>query len=674
MLIRFFVGLIVIVSLAGPANTEASQGTRSLSNRDTFRRSLYTAAKDFLSWRFSMIRFLTFLLLAVFAVPAQTQTVESKQSENTKPSSTKTAKDPDAERAARERRSQARSLLIALAVDARTFRDQPLRARALARIADALWTVDPEQARSMFRKAWEAAEFADEESERKLQEEVAQQKKRTGGGYAIDLPPNLRREVLRLVARHDRVLGEELLEKLKAQSQESSQNVSHSSDANSQRMAVATELLAAGEAEKALAFAEPTLTTINRQTIDFLSYVREKNPAAADARYANLLASSAVNPQADANTVSLLSSYIFTPHLLISFSGNGVSSSQSSDKIVAADVSPALLTAFFNTAAAILLRPSPPPGQDQSTSGLDGKYLVIKRLLPFFEQGAAPEQTQSLRSQLEALNQVVSDNTRRRDDEWIRRGVVPEKSAQDREQAVLDRIDRAKTSDERDRLYIQLAFMTAGRGDIRARDFVSKVEEPELRKQLQLYIDPSLAQTAIQKKQFDLALTLAEKGELTHIHRTWILTEAAKNSAKTDRQKSMDLIDDAAAEARRMDVSDPNLARGLLAVANALTVIDPTRAWDATFDAVKAANSAEGFTGEDGELVMKFQSKGQSSVHNQDVPDFDVAGIFRTLADKDYDRAVELARGFQGEGPRAVATIAIARAVLEPKKSARPGQ
>jgi hypothetical protein len=439
-------------------------------------------------------------------------------------------------------------------------------------------------------------------------------------------------------------------------------------------MAVATELLAAGEAEKALAFAEPTLTTINRQTIDFLSYVREKNPAAADARYANLLASSAMNPQADANTVSLLSSYIFTPHLLISFSGNGVSSSQSSDKIVAADVSPALLTAFFNTAAAILLRPSPPPGQDQSTSGLDGKYLVIKRLLPFFEQGAAPEQTQSLRSQLEALNQVVSDNTRRRDDEWIRRGVVPEKSAQDREQAILDRIDRAKTSDERDRLYIQLAFMTAGRGDIRARDFVSKVEEPELRKQLQFYIDPSLAQTAIQKKQFDLALTLAEKGELSHIHRTWILTEAAKNSAKTDRQKSMDLIDDAAAEARRMDVSDPNLARGLLAVANALTVIDPTRAWDATFDAVKAANSAEGFTGEDGELVMKFQSKGQSSVHNQDVPDFDVAGIFRTLADKDYDRAVELARGFQGEGPRAVATIAIARAVLEPKKSARPGQ
>ena len=40
------------------------------------------------------------------------------------------------------------------------------------------------------------------------------------------------------------------------------------------------------------------------------------------------------------------------------------------------------------------------------------------------------------------------------------------------------------------------------------------------------------------------------------------------------------------------------------------------------------------------------------------------------LANQDYDRAGELARGFEAEGPRAIATIAIARAVLEPKKPA----
>jgi hypothetical protein len=67
-------------------------------------------------------------------------------------------------------------------------------------------------------------------------------------------------------------------------------------------------------------------------------------------------------------------------------------------------------------------------------------------------------------------------------------------------------------------------------------------------------------------------------------------------------------------------------------------------------------------------LILKFQSKGQSSVNTNDIADFDLEGIFRDLAEQDYDRAVELARGFQAEGPRAVATIAIARAILEPKK------
>jgi regulator of RNase E activity RraB len=138
---------------------------------------------------------------------------------------------------------------------------------------------------------------------------------------------------------------------------------------------------------------------------------------------------------------------------------------------------------------------------------------------------------------------------------------------------------------------------------------------------------------------------------------------------KTDRQKALDLIEEGANEARRIDVSDVNRPRALLAIANALSVIDVGRIWDAAFDAVKAANSIEEFTGEDGEIVLKFSSKSQSSVSNHDVNDFDVAGIFRILAEQDYDRAVELARGFQGEGPRAVATIAIARAVLQPKKA-----
>lgn len=571
---------------------------------------------------------------------------------------------------AKIQRQQARSLLIALSTDARAFQDQTLRARSLARIADALWRVDAEQGRLLFRKAWEAAEVADQDSARKLEEQISKQKTKTGGGYAVSLPPNLRREVLRLAARHDRALGEEFLEKLKTEKAEAAVAAARSGRLNEsmgQRLNVARELMVNGDLERALQFADPVLTMVSMETINFLVDLRAKDAVAADRRYSTLLGTSANNPQADANTVSLLSSYIFTPHLYVVFTGSGTSSSQMSSTITPAEVSPELRGAFFQTAAAILLRPLPQPGQDAGTAGIDGKYLVIKRLLPLFEQHAPAEVVESLRGQLNALNTVVSESTRSRNDESLNRGVRPDPPAVDREQALLARLDRAKTSAERDSIYISLAQFVSRNGDLRAREFASKIEEIELRKQFSAYVDGMLVSYHVDKKQPEIALDLIRKGELTHLHRVWALTQCAKIVAKTDREAASQLVEEAATEARRIDVSNAGRAQALIAVANALREIDAARVWDAAFDAVKAANSAEGFTGEDGELVLQFQSKGQSSVNTNDVPDFDLEGIFKELATQEYDRAVELARGFEREGPRATATIAIARAILEPK-------
>jgi hypothetical protein len=611
------------------------------------------------------------LCLALSGTFAYAQTTDTKPPAK----AAKSAALTEDELAQRERRAKARALLVSLSSDARTFHDEMLRARSLARIADALWQVDAEQGRLMFRKAWEAAEVADIESDKKLQEEIRIQKTRTGGGYAINTPPDVRREVLRLAARHDRALGEEFLEKLRVQKVEAATsaterpNPNRLTEAMSQRLSVARELLLNGDIERALQFAEPVLAVVTMESMNFLTLLREKNATVADARYAALLASSTNNPQADANTVSLLSSYIFTPQLYMTFNGTGTSSSQSSATITPAQVTPELRNAFYQTAAAILLRPLPAPGQpDQSSSGLDGKYLVIKRLLPFFEQSAPPAMVESLRGHMSALNAIISDGARRYDEDQLNRGLRPEKPAADREQTLIDRLERAKTSTERDSIYIQLVNLFGRTGDLRAREFASKIEDPEVRKQVQAFTDASLAIYFVEKKQPDQALEMAHKGDLTPIQKTWVLSQTAKLLAKTDKDKATEVVDEAATEARRIDVSDPNLPRALVAVANALKLIDPVRMWDATFDAVKAANSAEGFTGEDGELVLKFQSKGQSSVYQNSVADFDLEGIFKDLALQDYDRAVELARGFQGEGPRAVATITIARAILEPKR------
>src|SRR5260370_20721551 len=189
--------------------------------------------------------------------------------------------------------------------------------------------------------------------------------------------------------------------------------------------------------------------------------------------------------QSDANTVSFLASYLFTPHLFVSFQGaGGTSTSQMSPNIAPANVSPELRGAFFRVAMDILMRPLPQPGEDQGTVGVAGQYLMIKRLLPLFDQYAPKEAADALRTQLDALSSLVSGDTRQRDDDPMRQGIRPEQKSEDREQALQDKIDHAKTSAERDQLYMQFAMRLAQDGDRRTHAVVDKIQNTDLRQQV----------------------------------------------------------------------------------------------------------------------------------------------------------------------------------------------
>ena len=615
------------------------------------------------------------LLVLSSAIQAQTNTsAPSNNPQNVvavKAAEDKAAKDLEAERILKERRANAQSLLISLAADAANFSDQKLRARTEARIADVLWDADQERARTMFRKAWDAAEIADSESRRQVQEEVQRQKAKNGSA-AIAGSPNVRNEVLRLAAKRDHALGEELLAKLKIENQQEIADSNrpdpfNSPAAMSQRLSLARQLLDT-DVSRALQFADPALGTVTREGLNFLSYLREKDAVAADRRYAALLAGSVNSLSSDANTVSLLSSYLFTPHLFITFDGAGGASTSSMAQSAPPQVAPELRSAFFGAAAQILLRPQPPPGEDRSSSGPEGKYLMMKRLLPLFDQFAPKEICDALRAQMDALSTGMPNELRQRDDEWLREGIRPQKSNEDRQQALLDQIDHAKTSAERDQLYLRLAMMTAGSLDLRARDYVAKIEDDELRQKAEPFIDATIIMRASDKKDPDRLLEMVRIGNLTHFQKAWALTQAARFLAKGDREKSVSLIDDATTEARRIDTSDPDRPRAMLAVANAALLVDRSKVWDLAYEVAKAANSAEGFSGEDGVLRISLLTKGMSSIHSTSAGEFDVSGVFGELAKDDYNRTVEMARLFEREAPRASAVIAIARSVLEDKK------
>lgn len=616
---------------------------------------------------------LLFLLLSISWVVAAGQPSDTKKPANVDTAKAKTEKDPEAERILRERRANAQSLLISLAADADRYSDAKLRARTLARTASVLWDADTERARAMFRKAWDAAESVDQEAQRKLQEEMKEQQAKRGS-YAVQNPPSIRAEVLRLAARRDRKLGEELLAKLNAEKQQDAadaadrlRNFRAGSEAASQRLSLARQLLDT-DVERALQFADPVLGNINQESLDFLSYLRDKDAPAADQRYAALLAIADANLQSDANTVSLLTSYLFTPHTFVTFDDHGSSVSSTSRNNGPIVVATQLRDSFFRTAANILLRPLPPPGQDQSSSGVQGKYLMLKRLQPLFDLYAPREMAEAVRTQMEALTNLVPEDARDRDDNPLREGIRSPQSAGDREKSLLNRIDRAKTSEERDALYLELARLFTDSEDNRARDYVAKIEDSDFRQQARAFIDASLLLNASSKKNADRVIDLVRTGELTHFQKSWGFSQAAKLLGKSDGEKALSILEESAAEARRIETSDPDRPRALIAVVNAMLTVDRQKAWEAIGDVTKAANSAEGFTGEDGVMRISLVTKNNASTRSSSNGEFNIDPLFTELANDDFEKSIELARLFEREAPRAAATIAIAKTVLEVKK------
>src|SRR2546423_490316 len=150
---------------------------------------------------------LSLFLLCTFA---NAQTSVPSQAKPTRESVASREVDPETQ----QRRSIALSSLQSLAIEARSYRDEPLRARVQARIADALWDQDQDAARTLFRRAWEVAETLEANAS-------STSPAMPGRAPANRTPPrpraNLRREILQLVAKRDRQLGEEFLKRMTPQ-------------------------------------------------------------------------------------------------------------------------------------------------------------------------------------------------------------------------------------------------------------------------------------------------------------------------------------------------------------------------------------------------------------------------------------------------------------------------
>jgi hypothetical protein len=620
---------------------------------------------------------------------------------------------------AASRRTNAVNLITTLADEARSFHDVALRARVQAQAADALWESEPERARALFRRAWDAAEQADKEQSRKREadsnappalgtgggaggprtvENTRQiQASRAGALSASINGSNLRSEVLRAAAHRDRALGEEFLGKLQEARKQDERELNAETLANAtsdnagggnapaspampsriepheatpddaRRLELAIDFLQENDAERALQFAEPALGKVNPTVVEFLATLREKSAAAADQRFGALLARAATDPATDPNAVLILSSYVLTPHMNMSLAPRGgMMTSQTARNINPPENIAAVRAGFASFAAQELMRPLPPADTPESSAARAGAYFVIGRLLPFFEQTLAAA-VAPLRAQMAAVVPDLPEQQRQNMDSNMSRGIVPDAQRPDPTQSALDAAEKATTQEARDAAYLQAALSSSRKEDSKARDYAAKIDNAELRQQAYAFIDFTSVNQAIRRKDGTEVLRLAQAGELTDAQRTWAYTEAAR-LLKEDRAHALEALEAAFQSARKIDAADPDRPRAMVAVATQFFTADRNRAWELMSEVVKAANASPDFTGTDAALSARLQTKGGSSMINFDAPSFDLNGIFASLGKEDMNRAVALAQTFTGEAPRAVATIAIARAVLEEKK------
>jgi hypothetical protein len=604
--------------------------------------------------------------------PSQTRQSPTRTPQPPPPASPKKDDDTVATEALEaQRRTFAASIIMSLADEARTYKDLALRARVLARSADALWDVDPDGARILLRRAWEAAEKADAPEDSGPSNNSAPAfliaVRRGVGGDA-------RAEVLTIAARHDGALADEFLKKLndaaaKAAEQGTAQTRSvndgwTTSDEMSKRLSFAHWLLNDKKAEKAFEFAAPALDRVNEASINFLSRLRLLNPALADKQFMRLLARAELDPTADANIVSGLSSYAFTPGMYVTFAGDGsVRWAPASETITTPDLPPEVRASFFRVAAGILLRPLPPPDQDLTSAGLIGKYMVIKRLLPLFEQ-YTPDTAVALRSHLTALAKQGSNTIDDDDDFLLTQGIVRDADPRTVLDRLQERVDRAGNERERDEIYADAAAILAVEGNPAAQDIADKIDNAYRREVARRYVDISLLRTALAKKNTAAALRLAKADSLTHPLRTWAYLRIARLLMGSDRTRAVELFEEALTEARRIDQSDSNRALLITGLATQFLGADVIRSWEVAGEAVKAANDAEEFSGEADSLNIALVTSSGLKLIDLDTSYLSLSVLVNSLAKQDPMRASDLAKSFKYEAPRAIATLAVVSAAM----------
>jgi hypothetical protein len=583
-------------------------------------------------------------------------------------------------------------VLLEVADGAKDVEDLFQRASVLTLCADALWDADEQAARSVFARAWEAAAESDEDD---LKDE------RENGRHG-DLPERFtpaRDFVLAAAARRDTRMADSwlgaLADWLSQQESDARDDAAseggaagtdigplNESTRDGKRLALASALMDDEAYDAAARVAAPAVQGgASGAVVEFLLTLRGRAPEEADRLYLQLLAAVRAGAAAGANDVLLLSSYVLTPRLLAGVRADGslqyrpIGSSlhEGSTPRRAAEHAPdaRVRAAFFDTAAAVLLRPAPDAGARAGEAA--ALYFAAGRLLPFFER-ESPQHAHALHARLAELAAAVDGARRASLDLQMQTQSLSPMNPTDPLAGLLETARRAGDPRLRDDVFLHVVHEAAKkRLWERARRLAEEIGDQGRRRDARVVIDSyqvaSVGEGFSDKDDdYERAASLVRAAEVTPALRAYGFARAAEfASTRGKRARAAALLEEALDSASQADAGTSLRDAASMAAATVAARVGSPRAWDALAAAVAALNEDESFDG--GRLWFNPEGRTSLSPGEADALDeafrvFDVGRMFDAAARRDFDRAAAEARNLKSVSARSRALTAAARVAL----------
>jgi hypothetical protein len=606
----------------------------------------------------------------------------------------------DAKAQARERRErqQAVAALLEVSDGARALEDLDARAEVLSRAADALWPADEPSARAVFRRAWEAATAADL-ADTKRREEELRAKRADGSSPPVTETTRARFAALGTLARRDPRMAEKFLGELgpTALDEEddgggvagevvTNENASARrederalSPRGAQRLRLALDLLERGDPAHAAQVAAPLAAEApTREFLQFLLLLRTRAPREADALYARLLRGGLAS---GANDVLVLSSYVVSPQLIITVSPDASVQLNpqwhaNADDAEGLSVPANVRRAFFDLAAALLLRPARPASNErEALDEASALFFAAGRLLPFFERDA-PRHAPALRARMEALAAGIDEARRERLSAHMPTESMRLKNPSDPLSRFVEEMSDPVGRAERFGMRLR-AVSEAARRKLwdRARRLAADTEDADTRREalalIASYQIKFLEETfadAEDESDFERAAAFAREADVPPSVRARGLAQAAEMAArKGKRERASELLEEAVAQALRADKGTGQRLDVLTLLTSTAARLDPARAWELMPEVVREANALDDAPPPPPEAadalagVLAHNGKPSEEIFDQFPPE----ELFATMARNDFARALTEARALQDGETRALALIAAARPVAE---------